>query len=126
MSATEFALVLRPDASFSVIEWPRTGNTLSILYREIECNSITVVDLSSEVSMWLDDEGILKGSPVNIPVLTLYALSAPVHQSYHGTAVFTGGTDARGDTKGLTLENCRALLKLAGIGVPTIPAPHTN
>ncbi|WP_406715168.1 DUF3846 domain-containing protein [Streptomyces althioticus] len=126
MPAAAFALVLHPDASFQVIEWPRTGNTLSILYREIDCTSITVVDLSPEVSMWLDDEGILKNSPVNFPALQLYALTAPVHQTYHGTAVFTGCPDARGDTKGLTLDNCHALLKLAGIDVPTIPDPRTN
>ncbi|MFH9590675.1 DUF3846 domain-containing protein [Streptomyces luteogriseus] len=125
MSAA-FALVLRPDSSFDVIEWRSTGDTLNTLYREIDCTSIAVVDLSSEVSMWLDDEGMFKNSPVNIPALTLYAISAPVHQSYHGTAVFTGGPDARGDTTGLTLDQCRALLKLAGINAPTVPAPRAN
>ncbi|MEU1854298.1 DUF3846 domain-containing protein [Streptomyces sp. NPDC019990] len=125
MSAA-FALVLRPDASFDVIEWHSTGDTLSTLYREINCTSIAVVDLSPEVSMWLDDEGMLKASPVNIPALQLYAISAPVHQSYHGTAVFTGGPDARGNTKGLTLDRCHALLTLAGIDVPTVPDPRTN
>ncbi|MGA5208047.1 DUF3846 domain-containing protein [Streptomyces variegatus] len=125
MSAA-FALVLRPDASFNIIEWHSTGDTLSTLYREIDCTSIAVVDLSPEVSMWLDDEGMLKNSPANIPALTLYAISAPVHQSYHGTAVFTGGPDARGDNKGLTLDRCHALLKLAGINVPTVPDPRTN
>ncbi|MEV6617328.1 DUF3846 domain-containing protein [Streptomyces sp. NPDC051051] len=125
MSAA-LALVLHPDTSFNVIEWRSTGDTLSTLYREIDCTSIAVVDLSPEVSMWLDDEGMLKNSPVNIPALTLYALSAPVHQPYHGTAVFTGGPDTRGDTKGLTLDHCHALLKLAGINVPTMPDPRTN
>ncbi|MFI1004946.1 DUF3846 domain-containing protein [Streptomyces galbus] len=121
-----FALVLRPDASFDVIEWNSTGDTLSTLYREICCLSIAVVDLSPELSMWLDDEGMTKNRAVNIPALRIYALSAPIHQSYHGTAVFTGGPDARGDTKGLTLDQCHALLKLAGIDAPTIPDPRTN
>ncbi|MFE5406402.1 hypothetical protein ACFQ9Z_34800 [Streptomyces sp. NPDC056580] len=43
----------------------------------------------------------------------------PLHQHYYGTAVFTGGPDPQGDTAGLTLDRCAALLKLAGIDVPT-------
>ncbi|MGW7513905.1 DUF3846 domain-containing protein [Streptomyces massasporeus] len=125
MSAA-FALVLRPDASFNIIEWRSTGDTLNTLYREIDCTSIAVVDLSPKVSMWLDDEGMLKSSPVNHPAMLLYSISAPIHQAYHGTAVFTGGPDAAGNTTGLTLDRCHALLALAGTDVPTVPTPRTN
>ncbi|MGW3361039.1 DUF3846 domain-containing protein [Streptomyces bungoensis] len=127
MSAAGFALVLRPDASFHVIEWPADSAAgLRTLYTEVGCTNIAVVDLSPQVSMWLDDEGILNGSPVNTWATTLYAVTAPVHQNYHGTAVYTGGTDTRGNTTGLTLDRCTALLELAGIDVPTIPHPRTH
>ncbi|MFG3275954.1 DUF3846 domain-containing protein [Streptomyces luteogriseus] len=126
MSA-RYALVLHPDASFSVIEWPpnSTGN-LNTLYREINCTSITAVDLSPKVCMWLDDEGMLKNAPVNHPAMLLYSITAPIHQNYHGTAVFTGGPDAEGNTTGLTLDRCHALLALAGTDVPTVPTPRTS
>ncbi|PWI05449.1 hypothetical protein DIZ27_39375 [Streptomyces sp. NWU339] len=83
MSAACFALVLRPDASFQAIEWPADSAAgLRSLYTEVDCTNIAVVDLSPKVSMWLDDEGILNGSPVNKWATTLYAATAPVHQNY--------------------------------------------
>ncbi|UUA11615.1 MULTISPECIES: DUF3846 domain-containing protein [Streptomyces] len=126
MSAARFALVLRPDASFSVIEWPHSTDNLNTLYCEIGCTSIAAVDLSPKVCMWLDDEGLLKNSPINHLAMLLYSISAPIHQAYHGTAVFTGGPDARGNTKGLTLDRCNALLELAGIDAPTVPNARTS
>ncbi|WP_314416114.1 DUF3846 domain-containing protein [Streptomyces kroppenstedtii] len=127
MSAARYALVLHPDASFQTVEWPRNSAAgLRTLYAEIGCICITVVDLSPKVSMWLDDEGIINGSPVNQWATTVYSATAPVHQKYHGTAVFTGGTDARGNTTGLTRDNCDALLELAGIEIPTFPHQRTT
>ncbi|WP_121751281.1 DUF3846 domain-containing protein [Streptomyces sp. E2N166] len=76
--------------------------------------------------MWLDDEGILNGSPINKQATLVYSITAPAHQNYHGTAVFTGGTDSHGNTTGLSLDNCHALLELAGIDVPTVPHPRTD
>ncbi|MFD9099417.1 DUF3846 domain-containing protein [Streptomyces collinus] len=116
MSAAGFALVLRPDASFEITEWPgdSTAN-LRTLYTAIGCTHVDVVDLSPKVSMWLDDDGIHTGAPVNKWATLLYAITAPLHQNYYGTAVFTGGPDAQGDTTGLTRDSCDALLELAGI-----------
>ncbi|MGW0574360.1 DUF3846 domain-containing protein [Streptomyces tauricus] len=126
MSAARYALVLHPDASFQAIEWPSNSTAgLRALYAEIGCTCITVVDLSSKVSMWLDDEGIINGSPVNQWATTVYSATAPAHQKYHGTAVFTG-TDARGNTTGLTRDNCDALLELAGIEIPAFPHQRTT
>ncbi|MGV9903385.1 DUF3846 domain-containing protein [Streptomyces sp. NPDC003388] len=122
-----FALVLRPDASFEITEWPGNSRAnLRTLYTAIGCTRVDVVDLSSKVSMWLDDDGMHTGAPVNRWATMLYAITAPLHQHYYGTAVFTGGPDTQGDTTGLTLDRCAALLALAGIDVPTIPHPRTN
>ncbi len=47
MSAAGFALILRPDTSFQIIEWPRESAAgLRSLYTEIGCTNVAVVDLS--------------------------------------------------------------------------------
>ncbi|MFH9821389.1 DUF3846 domain-containing protein [Streptomyces sp. NPDC017230] len=124
MPEARFALVIRPDASFAVIEWPgHLPAGLDTIYREIDSPNIAVIDLSSQVSMWLDDDGINYGASVNKAATAIYAATAPVHQNYYGTAVFTG-TDRRGDMTGLTRDRCEALLELAGIEIPKIPHPR--
>ncbi|MFH8439308.1 DUF3846 domain-containing protein [Streptomyces sp. NPDC018007] len=105
-----FALVLRPDGVFKVIDWPKDGH-LPILYREIGCTAVDVVDLSRTLSMWLDDEGLINGSDANCAATILYALHHAPHQTYHGTVVLTGGTDRHGDTLGLTKDKVAELLE---------------
>ncbi|MEU6102803.1 DUF3846 domain-containing protein [Streptomyces flaveolus] len=125
MSATRFALVLRPDASFKVIEFAGDSPAdLAALYSEINSPNIAVMDLSPRLSVWLDDDGITGGSP-NRPATVIHAATVLVHHDYYGTAVYTG-TDAQNRTTGLTLDNCAALLELAGIDFPEIPQPRTN
>ncbi|WP_329460760.1 DUF3846 domain-containing protein [Streptomyces sp. NBC_01497] len=103
MLATNLALVIRPDATFDVIDWPADGATLRTLYTALNCDYVDMVDVSPELSMWLDDSGITIGSPVNIPA-----------------------TNHRGDTIGLTREQCDMVLGIIGIETPTIPHQHTK
>ncbi|MFI5752423.1 DUF3846 domain-containing protein [Streptomyces sp. NPDC051644] len=106
-----FALLIRPDFTFKIIDWPtKSGNTLKTLYREIECDLVAAVDITTKLTMWVDDEGICKGSPVNEPATRLYALYQPLHQPYYGNAVFTGGLDHEGNTLGLNEDQAITVL----------------
>ncbi|WP_331728765.1 DUF3846 domain-containing protein [Streptomyces anulatus] len=106
-----FALALYADGTFQMIDWPTT-RTLQTLYTEIGCQNVTAVDMTDDLTMWLDDEGLINGSPVNVGATALYAAHRPPHQLYHGTAIITGGTDRHGDTLPLTLDQLSTLLTL--------------
>ncbi|MGI5397861.1 hypothetical protein [Streptomyces sp. CA-251251] len=120
-----FTLILHPDASFKVVEFSGDSPAdLGTIFREINSPSIAVMDLSSKLSVWLDDDHITGGA-LNRPAIAIHAATVLVSHDYYGTAVYTG-TDAENRTTGLTLENCTALLELAGIDVPTVPHPRTD
>ncbi|MFE0948390.1 hypothetical protein [Streptomyces mutabilis] len=120
-----FALILHPDASFKVVEFSGDSPAdLGTIYWEIDSPSIAVMDLSPKLSVWLDDDRVTGGT-LNRPAIAIHAATILVPHDYYGTAVYTG-TDAENRTTGLTLDNCAALLELAGIDVPTIPHPRTN
>ncbi|MGW8769010.1 DUF3846 domain-containing protein [Streptomyces sp. NPDC055815] len=117
-AATSYALLVLPDGMFKVIDWPaNSGETLKTLRTEIECSMVDVVDITPNLSMWIDDEGLYSENPyVNVAASYLFSRYATPHQPYLGNAVFTGGTDKDGDTLGLsedqTLELVQHLLTI--------------
>ncbi|KKD11009.1 DUF3846 domain-containing protein [Streptomyces lividans] len=125
MSA-RFALVIHSTRSFEVIEFAgHSSASLSALYDKVDSPNITVVDLSPELSVWLDEDGYGDHNAPATAVRTAIAAASgdpdeDQGQDHYGTAVFTG-IDSQDDTSGLTLDTCHALLKLAGIDVPPIP-----
>ncbi|MFJ2438837.1 DUF3846 domain-containing protein [Streptomyces anulatus] len=108
--AQPYALALYPDGSFQVIDWPAT-RTVQHLYSEIGCKTVTATDLSDCLTLWHDDHGIFSGAPVNVCATRLYAAHRPLHQTFHGTAVITGGT-RQGTCLPLTTDQLAALLEL--------------
>ncbi|MFD9545443.1 DUF3846 domain-containing protein [Streptomyces sp. NPDC060022] len=121
---TPHALLLRTDGTFEVLDWPTGSHAhLKTLYNAIGCHCVDAVDITPDLTMWLDDEGICVDSPVNVPATRLYAAHQTLHQHYYGHAVITGGTDRDGDTLGLTQEQVIALIEthLTGlyISIPT-------
>ncbi|PRH79037.1 hypothetical protein C6N75_11755 [Streptomyces solincola] len=96
------ALLLRPDSTFEVLDWPSSGSGLPTLYRAIECTAVDVVRITPELDMWLNDEGMIDGTPINRWATAVYAAHRPPHQWYHGNVVLTGGADSHGNTIGLT------------------------
>ncbi|MEU6460290.1 hypothetical protein [Streptomyces sp. NPDC047065] len=124
MSAT-FALILRPDTCFKIVEFSGDSPAdLDTIYSEIGSPNVAVMDLWPKLSVWLSDDEIT-GGILNRPAIAIHAVSILVSHDYYGTAVYTG-TDHQNRTTGLTLDNCAALLELAGIDVPTIPHPRTD
>ncbi|WP_327713666.1 DUF3846 domain-containing protein (plasmid) [Streptomyces sp. NBC_00464] len=121
-----YALILRTNGSFQIIDWPTDGH-LNIYYTEIGCTHVDAVDVSPTITMWLDDEGMINGSPVNRTATILYAMHREPHQHYHGNAVITGGTDRHGDTLGLTRDQVTSLVELhLMIGTVAVPAQSTK
>ncbi|MEV0453548.1 DUF3846 domain-containing protein [Streptomyces sp. NPDC050600] len=130
-TTTAYALLVRPDGFFQVLDWPTdSAKTLETLRTAIECNMVDVADITADLSMWIDDEGMLTESPYqNVPAFLLYAHYGAPRQAYFGNAVFTGGTDANGDTLGLTEDAVLGLLlNLLRLmhELPRIPAQRTK
>ncbi|MEV5162843.1 DUF3846 domain-containing protein [Streptomyces sp. NPDC053728] len=118
---TLHALLLRTDASFELLDWPKE-NQLNTLYRTISCQNIDAVDITDQLTMWLDDEGLINGAPLNRAATLLYAAHRPPHQHYYGHAVITGGTDRHGNTLGLSQDQLVPLIEFhlgnSGLKIP--------
>ncbi|WP_326683082.1 DUF3846 domain-containing protein [Streptomyces sp. NBC_01237] len=120
------ALRLEADGRFMLIEWPAAG-TLQVLYTAIGCQTITAVDISPQLTMWLDDTGVYSGAPVNSGATALYAAHRPQHQNYYGTAVITGGTDGHGNSLPLTTDQITAIVEFhCTVGDAKIPSQRDN
>lgn len=118
------ALILRTNGEFEIIDWPATGarGHLEILYRAIECDAVDAVDISPTLTMWLNDEGLITGAPVNRSATILYALHNEPTQHYAGNVVITGGTDRYGETLGLSKDEVAALVEMHLTFIPaTVP-----
>ncbi|MEU0311661.1 DUF3846 domain-containing protein [Streptomyces cyaneofuscatus] len=106
------ALRIQADGRFELIDWPQPGGgTLNTLLAAIGCRAVDAVTISTDLTMWVDDEGIVTGLPVNGGATALYAAHKPPHQTYHGTVVITGGVDSEGDTLPLTTDQITALIE---------------
>ncbi|MFD3814339.1 DUF3846 domain-containing protein [Streptomyces rubiginosohelvolus] len=105
------ALRIQADGRFELIDWPQPGGTLNTLLAAIGCRTVDAVTVSTDLTMWVDDEGIVTGLPVNGGATALYAAHKPPHQTYHGTVVITGGADSNGDTLPLTTDQITALIE---------------
>jgi Domain of unknown function (DUF3846) len=103
------ALVLTPDGGISEIDLPsETHAVLEALYKAIGCDAVDVVRLTTQLDMWVDDEGLFTQVPN--PVATAFARRyGRTAQTYHGPAVITG-VDGDGNTISLTAEQARGIL----------------
>lgn len=112
-TSTIAALRLRADGILDEVTVSR-DTLLSDMYRLIGCSVIEPVDLTSEVTMWLDEEGMLTGVPANLTATRAAGAVGLSHQLYYGTAIFTGGTDRQGETLPLSAAGRAWLLAVIG------------
>lgn len=89
--------------------WDATDGTLSHLQGAV-AGCVDVVALNQDLDMWINDEGLIVGLPVNMLATGIAALHGRTHQAYVGTAVFTGGADAEGGTLPLSEQQVRLLM----------------
>ncbi|MET9097192.1 DUF3846 domain-containing protein [Streptomyces cyaneofuscatus] len=118
------ALILRTNGEFEIIDWPATGarSHLETLYRAIDCHAVDAVEISPTLTMWLNDEGVITGAPINRSATILYALHNEPTQHYVGNVVLTGGIDRHGETLGLTNDEIAALVEMHLTFIPvTVP-----
>lgn len=99
-------------------DWDASDGSLPHLQHAVG-GCVDVVALSEDLDMWVNDEGLLIGLPVNVLATGVAALHGRTHQAYVGTAVFTGGADADGETLALSEEQVQLLI---GYGRHTAPA----
>lgn len=102
------ALTIDVDGTTAVQTWDTTDDTLPHLQRAVG-GCVDVVALTGDLDMWLNDEGLLIGLPVNILATGIAALHGLTHQVYVGPVVLTGGADAEGNTLPLTEQQVQLL-----------------
>ena len=84
---------------------------------------VDVVALADHVDLWVNDEGLYLCEPN--PVATLLGLALGRNAPVYGPAVFTGGADPDGGTRGLHPHACAQLMtaaQLAGAGPTRLAA----
>lgn len=110
---------MRPSGAVDTEELPdTTEDVLKFLYRIIGGDTVTVITLAGQVIMWLDDEGMVNGSPVNPLATRIAAACGWGGQPYFGTAVLTRRTPG-GATAGLPDESIRKITAILGNPGPT-------
>lgn len=110
---TKMALKITTDAK--IVKLSLDNNTELAQLQEAVDGYIEAVDLSPNLTMWVNEEGLLRDDLSINPVA--YAFYS---QPIMGDIVFTGGTDGNGDTIGLSeaeaklirsvVKSCRMLL----------------
>ncbi|MEV5204374.1 DUF3846 domain-containing protein [Streptomyces sp. NPDC053720] len=110
MLHTPAALLLTPEADIVPIDLPAVSSArLTVMRSVIRCERVDVVALTSQMDMWIDDEG-LYNHPVNLPATLLARRFGFTFQDYYGPALLTGGADKEGETVPLSKEKTVALL----------------
>lgn len=100
---------IHPDAH--LIDAPLPGTTtMDGLYAAIKCQSVDLVRLEDGIDMWVDDEGAINGSDVNLAAsIVANRLGNP------GTILFgsvvLAATNDDGDTIGLTETQAATILR---------------
>ena len=103
-------IALRLDPNGEVTKLKLTaGKSLHQMYESIGCNAVDVVRLTTQLDMWIDDEGIYT-QKINPVATALAQRFGKVYQLYHGPAVIAG-MSPEGDTIGLTGDQLVALLR---------------
>ena len=105
------AVSITTDGVATVHDWDVTHGTLKHL-QEAVGGLVDVVALARDMDMWVNDEGLVIGLPINEAATAIAHQHGTRHQFYVGTAVFTGGCNEEGDTLPLTEEQADRLTRL--------------
>ena len=106
------AVTISPDGTTCLMDLG--DNALKGLYLAIECSTVDVVQLTPDLHMWVDDEGMLKEEPeVNLVATVIADSLGRGTQPYYGTVVFTGGADEEGETQPISADLAAMLAKWA-------------
>jgi len=109
------ALIITPEGDYTITEYD--NNTEYKVLSEGVGGYIELVRLpetakaigDGEISMWVNEEGRIKGLPYNHFGSLLYTMNFRTDEPIVGNIVLTGGSDPEGYTVGLTDEQLDAL-----------------
>ena len=105
------AVVIDVDGSAVRYELPGDTIGLEFLHQHIG-HPVDLVQVTSGLDMWCHDEGIIRALPVNRTAsVLLRAFGA--QQPFRGLVIFTGGSDAKGQTLGLDDAQAAMLIQVA-------------
>jgi hypothetical protein len=116
-------LILSPDGA--ITQQPIPGNDrglLAALYIALDASMVETITLSPELTMWADEEALLKRFPVlNLPAGRVAAAHGQTVRLC-GAVAFTGGHDLRGATLALTDAQAEAITSVtAAHRAPAVP-----
>lgn len=107
--STAAALVVSVDGTITDLPLPaENGARLDALRKAIGCDLVDVVRLTTQLDMWVDDDGMFTQRP-NVVATLVARRFGMVWQNYHGTVVFAGFT-RDGETVGLSRDHMYGLL----------------
>jgi len=95
-----------------------TTDTVTALQRAIGCNNFDVVSLEDDIDLFVDDEGAINGSPLNL-ALTIVAHSLGTPAVLFGNAVALRCDPDTGDSISLTVAQLRRITD----AIETKPGP---
>jgi len=102
------ALVIHPDGTVVEVNLNAGADHLALMREHLGCRLIDVVALTSQLDMWIDDEGLYT-QPVN-PVATALAVHHGfTWQVFHGPVLLCG-VNSDGDSVDLDADQMRGLL----------------
>jgi hypothetical protein len=113
MTNTVKVVTITPDGEVRDAELD-ADNVLAGLYEQIGCDMVDLVRLTPTLDMWLDDEGLVTGQPVNIVATWLARAFGWRHQPYFGTVVLAEHDDA-GDTVSIRAELRATVREIVGL-----------
>lgn len=94
----KLALKITPDAKIEKLDITDNKTSLGVLQEAVD-GYIEAVDLAHNLTMWVNEEGLLRNDlEVNPVAFGFYP------NPIMGNIVFTGGTDSNGNTLGLDEE----------------------
>ena len=99
-AASTKAIRVTPTA---MTDYPIIGPTLEALYAGIGCHTVDAISLQDGIDLWVDDEGMINGSPLNLP-LTIICHVLGARTAIFGTGIFLAVNTDDGETTSLTEE----------------------
>jgi hypothetical protein len=103
------AVVMGTDESVTVVDLDGPDGTLKVLQTAVD-GWVQVVDLTSTMSIWVNEEGKMNGLPYNKIATDIFQRRFGAVDVMVGNAVLTGGTDSEGETLGLTDEQVAVII----------------
>ncbi|GAA3797278.1 DUF3846 domain-containing protein [Streptomyces coacervatus] len=103
-----FALIIQPTGVFRLLAWLPVSNPRHALC----CDTARPVDLTTTLTLWVDEDAAAYGEKPNRAAHGLIGLYRPTPLPYLGDVVLTGTPDADGNAAGLSHPQALALIDL--------------